>query len=178
MPAEPLHWGHGPHLFEAFLEPTCPFSARAFPKLFELLALAGEDRVTVKIRLLSQPWHLFSPVITRAILGASTQGREAARQVMEAVFAHRAEFEFDHHCEGPNLSATPLDILARIEAVSGIKVTAPFGQHDLDKEMKWHAKYARQNGAHVTPTFMVNGLIRADLGSGDPIEKWAEALGL
>ena len=58
--AEPLIWGRGPRTFEAFLEPTCPYSAKAFPKLAELLAAAGEDRLTVKIRLLSQPWHLFS----------------------------------------------------------------------------------------------------------------------
>lgn len=53
----------------------------------------------------------------------------------------------------------------------GIKVAGAFGQLDLDKEMKRHAKYARQNGAHVTPTFMVDGLIRADLGSGGPEQK-------
>lgn len=51
MPADPLHLRHGPLTFEVFLEPTCPFSARSFPKLFDLLALIGEDRLTVKIRL-------------------------------------------------------------------------------------------------------------------------------
>ena len=79
--AEPLVWGHGPRLFEMFLEPTCPFSAKAFGKLDELLAQAGEDRVTVKIRLQSQPWHLFSGVIVRCILAASTleSGKNAAK---------------------------------------------------------------------------------------------------
>ncbi len=65
--ADPLVWGHGPRIFEMFLEPTCPFSAKAFGKLDELLAQAGEDRVTVKIRLQSQPWHLFSGIIVRCI---------------------------------------------------------------------------------------------------------------
>ena len=36
--ADPLVWGHGPRAFEVFLEPTCPFSARAFGKLDALLA--------------------------------------------------------------------------------------------------------------------------------------------
>ena len=35
--ADPLVWGHGPHVFEVFLEPTCPFSVRAFGKLEDLL---------------------------------------------------------------------------------------------------------------------------------------------
>ena len=33
--AQPLVWGHGPRTLEVFLEPTCPFSVRAFNKLDE-----------------------------------------------------------------------------------------------------------------------------------------------
>ena len=78
--ADPLVWGHGPRVFEAFLEPTCPFSVKAFGKLDDLLALAGEDRITVKLRLQSQPWHMYSGVIVRCILAASTleSGKVAA----------------------------------------------------------------------------------------------------
>jgi hypothetical protein len=38
-----------------FLEPTCPFSVKAFGKFDDLLAQAGEDRITIKLRLQSQP---------------------------------------------------------------------------------------------------------------------------
>src|SRR4051812_38410847 len=58
--ADPLVWGHGPHVFEVYLKPTCPFSVRAFGKLEDLLDKAGEDRITVKVRLQSQPWHMYS----------------------------------------------------------------------------------------------------------------------
>ena len=37
-PFEPLVWGNGKKLFEIFLEPTCPFSARTFFKLDDFLA--------------------------------------------------------------------------------------------------------------------------------------------
>jgi protein-disulfide isomerase len=178
--ADPLIWGRGPRTFEAFVEPTCPYSAKAFPKLASLLSAAGEDRLTVKVRLLSQPWHLFSGIVSRAILAASTTagGREAARQVMAAVYANREEFEFTRHCSGANMDETPNGILARIEALSGIGVAEPFGIPDLDREMRWHTRYARQNGAHSTPTFMIDGVIRPDLSSGDPVGKWLEALAL
>jgi hypothetical protein len=53
--ANPLVWGHGPRVFEVFLEPTCPFSVKAFGNLEDLLDRAGEDRITVKVRLQSQP---------------------------------------------------------------------------------------------------------------------------
>jgi len=79
--AEPLTWGQGPRVFDVFLEPTCPFSAKAFGKLDETLASAGANNVTLKIWLHSQPWHLFSGVITRCALAASTlpEGKGAAR---------------------------------------------------------------------------------------------------
>ena len=85
--ADPIVWGHGPRVFEVFLEPTCPFSIRAFGKLEDLLDKAGEDRITVKVRLQSQPWHMYSGVIVRCILAASTLegGKTAAKSVMAAV---------------------------------------------------------------------------------------------
>ncbi|WP_343648001.1 thioredoxin [Enterobacter sp.] len=175
LQAQALEWGHGPRIFEVFLEPTCPFSVKAFNKLNAFLERAGEDRVTVKIRLQSQPWHLFSGVIVRCILAASTLpgGKAAARKVMQAVADHREEFEFTDHCSGPNMQATPEEIIARIERYSGVQVAEAFARPELQNEIKWHCKYARQNGIHVSPTFMVNGLVQADLGSGDDVEVWA-----
>ena len=176
--AEPLVWGHGPRTFEVFLEPTCPFSVRAFGKLDDLLAQGGEDRITVKIRLQSQPWHMYSGVIVRCVLAASTLqgGKEAAKSVMAAVAAHREEFEFDHHCRGANMSATPNDIIARIESYSGVKLAEAFAIPDLDREIKWHCKYARQNGIHVSPTFMIDGLVETGMSSGDAVSDWVARL--
>ena len=173
--ADPLVWGHGPRVFEVFLEPTCPFSARAFRKLDDLLTQAGEDHITIKIRLQSQPWHMSSGVIVRCILAASTLegGKAAAKSVMAAVAAHREEFEFERHCRGSNMDATPNDVIARIEGYSGVKLAEAFAIPDLDREIKWHCKYARQNGIHVSPTFMIDGLVQPDISSGDAVAEWA-----
>src|ERR1700733_9235259 len=132
--ADPLVLGHGPRTFEVFLEPTCPFSVKAFGKLDDLLAQAGEDRIAVKLRLQSQPWHMYSGVMGRCTLAASTleSGKAAAKSVMAAVAAHREEFEFARHCSGPNLDATPNDIIGRIERYSGVKISEAFGLPDLD----------------------------------------------
>lgn len=176
LSADPLVWGHGPHIFEVFLEPTCPFSVRAFNKFDALLSEMGEERMTLKIRLQSQPWHLFSGVIVRYILAASFQGKEAAKAVMKAVADHREEFEFTDHCSGPNMDATPHQILARLKDYSGIDAYAVFARADLQTEIKWHCKYARQNGIHVSPTFMINGLVQPDIGSGDDIADWAKRI--
>ena len=68
--------GPRPPIFEVFLEPTCPFSVRAFGKLDDLLDEAGEERITIKVRLQSQPWHMYSGLIVRCILAASTSKAE------------------------------------------------------------------------------------------------------
>jgi hypothetical protein len=176
--ADPLVWGHGPTVFEVFLEPTCPYSVKAFGKLDPLLDRVGEDRLTVKLRLHSQPWHMYSGGIVRCILAASTleHGKAAAKSVMAAVAAHREEFEFDHHCGGPNLETTPNAIIRRIEGYSRVKLAEAFAIPGLDREVKWHCKYARQNGIHVSPTFMIDGLVRADMNSGDSVDDWAARL--
>jgi predicted DsbA family dithiol-disulfide isomerase len=176
--ADPLVWGNGPRRFEVFLEPTCPYSVRTFNKLDQLLAEAGEDRITIAIRLQSQPWHLYSGVIVRCILAASTLpgGKESARKVMAAVAAHREEFEFTHHAGGPNMDVTPKQIIERLEAYSGVALQEAFALRTLDREIKWHCKYARQNGIHVSPTFMIDGLIQPDMSSGDEVSAWVSRL--
>lgn len=175
---DPLVWGHGPRSLEIFLEPTCPFSVRTLDKLDELLAAAGTDRISVKLRMQSQPWHMYSGVIVRAILAASTLegGKEDAKRAMQAVGAHREEFEFEKHCRGPNMDTTPNQIIARIEQYSGLKLADAFAAPELQAEVKWHAKYARQNGIHVSPTFMIDGLVQADMSSGDSVESWVTKL--
>lgn len=176
--ADPLAWGHGEHVFEVFLEPTCPFSVKTFNKLDALLSMAGEDRITIKIRLQSQPWHMYSGVIVRAIIAASTLpgGRESAKTVMAAVAAHREEFEFERHAGGPNMDVTPNQILEKLEAYSGLSLKQAFGIPGLDRDIKWHSKYARQNGIHVSPTFMVDGLVQADMSSGDEVDAWMKKI--
>jgi hypothetical protein len=176
--ADPLVWGSGPRVFEAFLEPTCPYSVRTFKKLDTLLEQAGAEKITVKIRLQSQPWHLYSGVIVRSILAASTLegGKETAKKVMAAVAAHREEFEFERHAGGPNMDVTPNQIIERLERYSGVALKEAFANPDLDREIKWHCKYARQNGIHVSPTFMIDGLVRPEMSSGDDVEALVKLL--
>lgn len=180
LPADPLTWGHGPRVLEVFLEPTCPFSVRAFGKLDTLLERAGADKLTIKVRLQSQPWHMYSGVVVRCVLAASMLegGKDNAKKVLAEVGAHREEFEFEAHCKGPNMDVTPRQIIARIEQYTGLALAEAFEFRELEAAVKWHAKYARQNGIHVSPTFMIDGLVVPDMGSGETIEAWLERLGL
>jgi hypothetical protein len=110
------------------------------------------------------------------VWGHGSRVFEVFLEPMAAVGAHREEFEFERHCRGPNLDATPRHIITRIERYSGLDLAEAFMTPGLDREIKWHCRYARQNGIHVSPTFMVNGLVQADLSSGDDVAHWASRL--
>ena len=170
----PFEWGNGEHILEIFLEPTCPYSAKAFNKIDALLAESGENQFKVIVRFHSQPWHLFSGIVIRAILAASTMedGRNKAISVMKAVFSHREDFEFVDHCRGPNMASTPYEIIEKIFALSGCNVLDAFQNKELQNQIKWYSKYSRQNGIHVSPTFMIDGVIAPKLSSGDDVKKW------
>ncbi len=96
---------------------------------------------------------------------------------MAAVAAHREEFEFKDHATGPNREATPNDIIARLERYSGLALADAFAKPDLQHAIKWHCKYARQNGIHVSPAFMIDGLVQPDMSSGDSVADWIARLG-
>jgi hypothetical protein len=177
---EPIELGHGKVELEVFLEPTCPYSKRAFEKLQPLLDAVGEDELTIKIRFLSQPWHLFSGIVTRCILAATATagGKQAGLTAMSAVFEHREEFEFEDHCSGPNMDRTPTEIIAHISNLTGIDLTQAFKLKSVDQALRWHTKYSRQTGVHISPTFAVNRLINNTMSSGQSIEEWSKELGL
>jgi hypothetical protein len=177
-PLPTIALGHGPTELEAFVEPTCPHSKRAFEKFRPLLAAVGEDRLTIEIRFVSQPWHLFSGIVTRAILAASAteDGVATALRAMEGIYANREDFEFENHSSGPNMNRTPADIIRDVGRLAGVDLSDAFRLDSVDRAMRWHARYYRQNGIHVSPTFMINGLVEPAMSSGQTVKEWSELL--
>ena len=75
------------------------------------------------------------------------------------------------------MNAAPNDIIVRIEGCSGVNLAAAFAIPDLDREIKWHCKYARhERYPCVSPTFMIDGMVQADISSGDAVADWASRL--
>ena len=70
----------------------------------------------------------------------------------------------------------PADVIARVEEYSGLKLAEAYALPKLDQEVKRHTKYARQNGIHVSPTFMIDGLVQNDMSSGDAVSAWVSRL--
>ncbi|WP_068111060.1 DsbA family protein [Tropicimonas marinistellae] len=173
-------WGHGEKLSEWFLEPTCPHCGRAFGKLKPLLARAGEDQLSVRLIIHSQPWHLFSGTASRAVLAASLlpDGRDAAWRVLAAIYQNREEFVATEHSHGPNMEVSLSSMLKRIERYAGVELRGAFESQSATTLLKMHTRYARQNGIHASPTVMVDGIVNETIGSRDEVESWLAALDL
>jgi len=176
-PVPPLTLGHGPVELEIFIEPTCPFSKRAFGKFEALIDAAGTERLTIVIRFLSQPWHLYSGVVTRAILAAAAAGgAETAFRVMAGIYADRDAYEFDHHCSGANMERTPGDILRAVSALAGQDVAGAFCWRSVDRALRWNVRYGRQMGVHESPSFAVNRMVEPRMSSGQSVGEWLDLL--
>jgi len=67
-------------------------------------------------------------------------------------------------------------IIKRIFDLSGCDVSNAFQNKNLQNQIKWHAKYARQNGVHVSPTFMISGVVAPKMSSGDDVKKWVSEI--
>jgi len=172
-PVPALTFGHGPTELEAFLEPTCPYSKRAFEKFPALIDAAGADRLTIRIRFLSQPWHLYSGVITRAILAAAAAaGAGTALAVMAGIYKDRDAFEFDEHCRGANMDRTPADILRAISTLAGQDLTEAFCFKTVDRALRWNVRYGRQMGVHSSPSFAIARMVEPQMSSGQTVEEW------
>jgi hypothetical protein len=177
-PVAPIELGHGKTELEIFLEPTCPFSKRAFEKLPALLAAVGDKNLTIRIRFVSQPWHLFSGIVTRSILAASATdgGKDAAMKAMAGIYARRDDFEFEDHSHGMNMDRTPADIIRDISKIVGTDLFPAFRLKSVDRALRWHTRYTRQNGIHESPSFSINGIHERNMSSGQSVEEWAELL--
>jgi hypothetical protein len=71
------------------------------------------------------------------------------------------------------MDRTPRQIIADIAAIVGEDVSGAFCLKSVDKALRWHTRYARQNGVHVSPSFAVNGMLEPTMGSGQTVEEWA-----
>jgi hypothetical protein len=95
---------------------------------------------------------------------------------MEGVYANREDFEFENHSSGPNMDRTPAEIIRAVGELAGVDLSEAFRLDSVDRAMRWHARYYRQNGIHESPTFMINRLVEPKMSSRQTIEEWSELL--
>ncbi|KAI0375940.1 hypothetical protein BV20DRAFT_26758 [Pilatotrama ljubarskyi] len=182
-----------PHTLEIFLDYVCPFSAKlslAIDKVLRPLFAPGGQyagKVKVIFRNQVQPWHATSTFVHEAGLAVARVAPDDFWKFSLALFARQGEY-FDI----PSSTLTPLQIreklaalvaetigedkVAPFKALLAIKPSPPNGGTGVTDDLKYTVKFARQNGVHVSPSALWDGIIVNEVSSSWGEKEWTEFL--
>ncbi|KAG2099316.1 hypothetical protein BD769DRAFT_1511561 [Suillus cothurnatus] len=181
-----------PHTLDIFLDYVCPFSAKlsyAIDSTLKPLVDVGGlyyGKVKVIMRLQVQPWHATSTYTHEAGLAVVRAAPEKFWTFSLALFKQQAEF-FD----GPSSNMTPLQIREKLASIAAEVIAkrqlemfkdllklkpTPNGGIGVTDDLKYTIKFARQNGVHVSPTALWDGLIANQISSSWGEKEWSEFL--
>ncbi|CAE6385587.1 unnamed protein product [Rhizoctonia solani] len=174
-----------PHTLELYLDFVCPYSAKIFLNAVDSVlkpwvtegTYAG--KVKLVFRLQPQPWHGSSTFTHEAALAV---GRVAPNRFYDyAIELFKAQTEF---FDIPTSTLTPLQIREKLVSLvpDGIDRKAvgellelkstPNGGVGVTDDLKYNIKLGRQNGIHVTPSALWDGLLTQEVSSSWAKNEW------
>ncbi|KAJ6515262.1 hypothetical protein C8R45DRAFT_955860 [Mycena sanguinolenta] len=183
-----------PHTLDIFLDYVCPFSAKLALAidnvLVPLLGPGGKYHGKVKaiFRPQVQPWHASSTFVHEAGLAVARAAPESFWAFSLALFKRQGEY-FDI----PTSTCTPLQIREKLTALAEEAIpvpssafgrfadllllkSSPNGGTAVTDDLKYTVKFSRQNGIHVSPTVMWDGLIANEVSSSWGEKEWSDFL--
>jgi len=180
-----------PHALEFYIDYVCPYSYKLVlnaisPVLLPWISKGGkyEGKVKVILRLTPQPWHASSMVLHEAALAAARVAPEKFYDVNVQFFKHQTEF-FDQTAS----KLSPIQIRAQLVSLASevigqekgkemadllVHKTTPNGGTAVTDDLKYNIKMGRQNGIHVTPSAVWDGLFQASVSSSWGEKEWSE----
>ncbi|KAJ7626193.1 hypothetical protein FB45DRAFT_923150 [Roridomyces roridus] len=181
-----------PHTLDIFLDYVCPFSAkiaRAMDSvLVPLLGPGGKYHGKVKaiFRPQVQPWHASSTYVHEAGIAVARASPESFWAFSLELFRRQEEY-FDSAVEKKtpsqirsslaSLAAGILPPKAALVVADLIALAGPGnGGTAVSNDLKYTIKFARQNGIHVSPTVLWDGLIANEISSSWAEKEWTEFL--
>jgi len=178
------------HTLEFWIDYVCPFSAKLFLNALDPIikpAVTGGDlskKVQLVIRLQPQPWHGSSTFTHEAALAVGRVSPESFWEYSRLLLKRQEEF-FDR----PTADLTPTQIRQKLVDLAGEVSTinksqlpqildlltyksSPNGGVEVTNDLKFHVKLGRQNGIHVSPTAVWDGVIAGDVSSSWGDKEW------
>ncbi|KAI9513293.1 hypothetical protein F5148DRAFT_972244 [Russula earlei] len=176
-----------PHTLDIFLDYVCPFSGKisvTIDKILKPWVETGgpyDGKIKIIFRNQVQPWH-----------GSSTFTHEAGLAVVRITpekfwpFSRLLFHRQGDYYDIPTSTLTPVQIrekLASLYAESGVtreeveafkdlltNKSTPNGGVSVTDDLKYTIKFSRQNGVHVSPSVLWDGLLANEISSswGEP----------
>ncbi|KAG2172732.1 hypothetical protein INT43_000079 [Umbelopsis isabellina] len=174
------------HTLEIYLDYTCPFSAKIHKKIRKdvvpYLEKEHPEQVQVIFRQQIQPWHPTSTLLHEAAIAVERIDHKKFWEYSDALFEHQTEY-FDEavYTKSRNEIYGKLADLAASINVPGDKVLslltiksgeAKNGGNQVTNDLKLQIKIGRQNGIHVSPTVVFDGLKDDSVSSSWDLEEW------
>lgn len=184
------------HTLEVYLDYVCPYSAKAWKRLRTEILPAIEKKHPGKIQFIFrhqiQPWHPSSTLVHEAGIAVAQLAPSKFFKFNDALFEHSTDY-YDEPVYNESRPET-YKRLAKLahesvgvdeqEFLKLVSVPAlPAGSKPLNKgnalqtDLKYFIRQSRQNGVHVSPTVVVDGIIDGGLESGTATEIWVEKVG-
>ncbi|KAH8096701.1 hypothetical protein BXZ70DRAFT_330405 [Cristinia sonorae] len=179
---------NAPHTLDIFLDYVCPFSAKIALAIDSVLKPAFspggpyDGKVKVIFRQQVQPWHGSSTFVHEAGLAVARVAPEKFWAFSLALFKNQGEY-FDI----PTSNLTPTQIREKLANLAGEVIgtdkvpivkdlltnkTSPNGGVDVTDDLKYTIKFSRQNGIHVSPTVLWDGLVANEISSSWGANEW------
>ncbi|KAI0347510.1 hypothetical protein BDW22DRAFT_1351958 [Trametopsis cervina] len=180
-----------PHTLEFYLDYVCPYSAKIALAIDGILRpyFAPNGKYAGKVKIIFrnqvQPWHASSTFVHEAGLAVARVAPQQFWPFSLALWKAQEEY-FDI----PTSDLTPKQIRQKLAELATPFIgeqkreafvdllalkTSPNGGVDVTDDLKYTVKFSRQNGIHVSPTAVFDGLIANEISSGwsrDDWDKW------
>lgn len=171
---------------EIYIDPVCPFSKRLFlafhAHILPLIKTGRyHGRVAAIVRLQVQPWHPSSTMTVESVLAVAALSRDVD-DVWD--FTKQLFIKSDKFYDSFTVLESRADTYKRLKVLAQPFVKAPEFEKLLEIEpatdkdetgknegnkvtnlVKWSTKLGRQNGIHVTPTVLMNGIVDNEVSS-------------
>ncbi|ORZ05054.1 thioredoxin-like protein [Absidia repens] len=195
MALSPQYTGHrlgasdAPNTLEVYLDYVCPFSCKIYKALradvLPWLAKEHPNKVQFVFRQQVQPWHASSTLVHEAALVVEKLNPAQFLTFSDVLFARQQDY-FDEAVENKTrrqlveqvailvadaTNSSKDDVIKLLANGTG---TPENKGNAITNDLKWHIRLGRQNGIHVSPTVIWNGLRDDSVSSGWTLAQWQE----
>jgi hypothetical protein len=170
------------HTVDLFLDLVCPFSARLWSTVVVQNNLPNKYKSHTEFifRHQIQPWHIQSALVHVVIMAVAREQPSRLFDAITSLFKRQREL-FDEHLE----DKSQIEIYEKILTILNeetkiqldknlfcIKRTESNAGNAMSADLKYHIKYARKHGVHVSPTVFIDGIEEPDISSQWNVEQW------
>ncbi|KAF9922033.1 hypothetical protein FBU30_007902 [Linnemannia zychae] len=178
---------NAPHSLELYLDYVCPFSAKIWKQIYENVIPWLEEKhpgqVQIIFRNQVQPWHPTSTIVAEAALAVEQIDPYFDEAIADKSRNEQYKYLSDLAASLPKSSSSSASItqdkvfsLLQITSVTTASEATNHG-NKVTNDLKYFIKLGRQNGIHVSPTALWDGLVENSISSGWTLDQWKEFFG-